>query len=175
MKKKKVIILIVLLTLISISLIALFNYKTYYYISQINKNINAGDVKLLNKYEDLKETLEKDFIENPGFGGTFYTNEKDSINIVFSGFPDVTKGYLLTDIEFSDSKYFLYGIKVGDNAAKASEIIKANGFHFVKNTNTYELMFKKDKISVSFEINVSQVIEKIKIKLQSTNKHNVVF
>lgn len=176
MNKKKILIMAAFILIIAVCIFIVLNIQTYYYINQINKSLNAGEFKLLTKVEDVRDTLEQQFVEHPGFGGRFYTNEGDGTVVVFSGFPDVTTyPYSLTRIEVKNIEYSLYDIHVGDNVDKATDVLKKKGFRRQESENKYHLTYAKSKIYIGLQLNEKDEITEINIQLQSTNRHNVVF
>lgn len=175
MGKKKFIFLVSIILFITLVSIVYLKGGTYYHITNANKHLDTGIIKLLIKEEDIKDMLEQKFTVIPGFGGKGYSNEVEGIEIDFSGFPDVLDNYVLTAIKTTNPKHAFYGIHPGDNADNATKNIMKNGFVKLESTDQHQYRYEKGKILVNLYVNSEAKIEKIIIHLQSTNKENVVF
>jgi hypothetical protein len=171
--KRKVVVYIIVIVLIIAGVLLSFKAFTYFYIAQANKHLNMGEIKLLEKEENIKAMLIVKFTPNPGFGLRGYISEKEGIEIRFSGFPDVIDKYVLTDIETTNPRHSFYDIHIGEDVDKAVEVLRKNGFRTSEKTGQYT--YKKDRLLVSIDVGSDNKIEKISIQLESTNRLRVVF
>lgn len=170
---KKAAIIFIFLIIIAITILIYLN--RYYYIKQANKNMQMNGLELLISESDIQYKLDKDFNVLGGFGGEFYDSKDGKMSIIFSGFPDVLDKWVLTDIKTSNSNCSFYGINIGDSFNKAEEILYDINFSEIETNREYIKTFKKRKLIVTFTITDHKKIKEMEIKLESTNKKNVVF
>lgn len=167
--KKKIVFLsiIILLIIIPIS----FKIRTKYTIYQANKNLDMGEIKLLNTIEDMQDILNQKFKRNPVVrGAAGYLNKEDEIEIIFEGFPkSPSRRVEITDISTKNPKYSFYNIHVGDNINNAYEILEKNGF---KRTDAAGI-YTKDRIRVIL-YNKDLKIEQIRILLSVKYKRGLI-
>lgn len=174
MHKKRYIVLIVVFISIIILIWQLLNTNDY--IMQANKNMDMHGLSLLIKEDTIKGLLNERFSSTGGFGCKPYSSESDAVEIVFSGFPDALDDYKLTGITTTNPDYHFYGIHIGDTAGAAMDILSKNDFSKQNmNVSKENVSFKKGKLYVSLTVDNESKITKISIKLESTNKKNVVF
>lgn len=170
---KKTVIIFILLFILIITI--LFYSSRYNYIKQANNNMQMNDLKLLMNEKDIQDKLNEEFHVLGGFGGEFYESKDGKMSIIFSGFPDVLDKWVLTDIKTSNSNCSLYGINIGDSFNKATEILYDINFSEINTNREHIKVFKKRKLIITFTITNEKKIKEIEIKLESTNKENVVF
>jgi hypothetical protein len=146
------------------------------YIYRANENIDVEGFKLLLELNSARNLLDKDFNFLGGFGCNPYESKNGDFRIIFSGFPDVTKGNKLTEIATTNPNHSFYGIHPGDDAQKAIDVLTAKGFHrlLTKDENSY-MEFGKRKLYVSINKTSDGKISEIRMRLKATNKRNVVF
>jgi hypothetical protein len=162
---------VILLILIICTLI----FYKYINVALANSQIEAAGLKLLNTETNLKDELSKNYSIQPGwFGANVYVNEKEGVQITFSGFPDVTSKWVLTAIETTNPKHSIYNIHVGDRISEAAKILKSKNYKSGENTNNH-FIFQRNRIKIILYVNMENKVEKIYIGLQSTNLQNVQF
>jgi hypothetical protein len=146
------------------------------YIYAANKNMDMDGWKLLAKRSSVTDLPNERYIETGGFGCDVFESEKDGVHIVFSGFPDVSDEYALTDIAVTNPSFHFYGVRVGDTAEKAEEVLTENGFRRIRlDSGKGALYFNKNKLTVLITADEASVITEIRVFLSQTNIRNIIF
>lgn len=145
------------------------------YIDKVNEKMDMGEFKLLMEPVSPQNMEAKGFLNTGGFGCLPYENKQLGLFVNFVGFPDVLDKYVLTQIETTNPNYHFYDINVGDDAKKAEDILKRNGFSQLDSKSITFIEFKKKSLIVSLMIDKNAKITEIKLHLPSTNKKGVVF
>jgi hypothetical protein len=146
------------------------------YIYAANENMDMDGWKLLTKRSSVTDLPNGSYTEIGGFGCDVFESEKDGVRIVFSGLPDVSNEYVLTDIAATNPSFHFYGVRVGDPAEKAEAIFKENGFMKTRLDSGGEaIYFSKKKLTVLLNADAESVITEIRIFLKQTNIKNIIF
>ena len=124
MKIRRKFLKIVVICLTALILLE-YAFSPYIDAYRINKNLNISDVKLLMTSSQVEEILGEG---NPigGFGAQFYEYDNSAVVIAYPW-----EGLLhgkVGQIDMSDPKYSICGIRPGDSSDKAKSILKEYGF-----------------------------------------------
>jgi hypothetical protein len=172
--KKVLLIVLGAAVLASAAVYQLFFSDSYIYA--VNQNMDMDGWKLLTKRSSVTDLPNERYKEIGGFGCDVYENEKDGIRIVFSGFPDASDKYALTDIAVTNPSFHFYGVRVGGAAEKAAAVLTENGFRRTRpDAGEGALYFNKNRLTVLVTANDASVITEIRIFLAETNIRNIVF
>jgi len=94
--------------------------------------------------------------------------------IIFDGFPDLSNSPKLTCLRIDNPKFFLFGIRVGDNITIVDSIMKENGYRRKQTDDDYE--YYKGKIDISFRLDrmdtgngIMKTIKAFRISIRSTD------
>ena len=139
-------------------------------VKELNQNSNLG-YNLLCLYEDdLIKRIKKECKE---YVGNYMSNDYygDGILWVFSGYPhDEVSDSFLTEINFTSTKYNIFGIKPGDNISNSKKILENMGFenkgHYIK--KGYTNVFSKGDLYITLttdydnELSQREVLKNVK-------------
>jgi len=97
--------------------------------------------------------------------------------ITVSGYPDVLDSYHVTGIDLLTPKYSVFGLRVGDTAQRAAEILKPEGYKPVPDVRGWEgTCYLKDGVAIYPEYAPGrETISGLTVYVQSTNVEDVVF
>lgn len=132
-KTKIYIIVIILIIIVSFSWYAFAPYIDSY---RVNENIEIAGVNLLMDISDVEKILGKGS-PTGGFGADYYGYDDYHITIAYplDGLLKNKAGW----IETSNSKYSIYGVRVGDSLENAKTVLEKHGFtQNQSNKNTFK-------------------------------------
>ncbi|MFC5402957.1 hypothetical protein [Cohnella soli] len=97
-------------------------------LDNINRNLISDGVQLNLKEEELTKLLgDGEYME--GFGGHMRKYASRSLNIGISGDQDNDFYGHVSQVDFSNPEFSIYGIKVGDPIEQSSSYIISKGYH----------------------------------------------
>lgn len=152
------------------------------YIQDLNDGFNGGFDDLNDGFNgdfDFGETAGRNarldnFVYEGGFGCYRLVSDDGLTSYSFSGFPDVLDDYCLTRFSTEDSKYKLWGISVGSNTSEAKAVLTEHGYELYDYFETSETcVYKLGKASIT--LSGADTVERLSIRLTSTNIQGVVF
>jgi len=169
---KKIILSLFALTLI---LMASCSNNATDAIDEVNKTMNLPFILALSE-KDLEYGDE--YERANGFGG--YTLRKDGLMFWVSGWPDVVDDYHVTEYRFTDDKYTVFNISVGNTLNDAVSIMEKNGYSRDKEEESFHgnsmyIFQKNEQVRISLQVNGDDQIAEIWVTAIATNKDNVVF
>lgn len=106
----------------------LLQNSQYFLAGQANRAIEAGGVKLMMPEAEAKEILGEPEAFLQGFGGYRLEYPGKGIALTFLDDMDTDFYHKVNQIEISDPKYSVYGIRVGDDAKSSLDKIFQKGF-----------------------------------------------
>lgn len=102
-----------------------------------------------------------------------YRLENEDVCIGFSGYPDVQDPYHVTDYWLQTPRYDLFGLRVGDTAGRAAEILKPRGY-LPAPKDGWSILYEKDGVFIRLEFGEGK-ISVLTVFVESTNVEGVVF
>lgn len=111
--------------------------------------------------------------ESWGFGCRGLHN--DDVYILLSGWPDVLDDYRVTDIHLLSPQYAIFGLRVGDAAERAAEVLEPRGYELVPDVRGWgDTYYIKDGVIIHLEYH-GETISDLTAYVQSTNVEDVDF
>jgi len=74
--------------------------------------------------------------------------QDEDASITISGYPDVHDDYHVTDIYLLTPKYSVFGLKVGDTAHRAAEVLKPEGYKLAPDERGWGTCYLKDGVAI---------------------------
>lgn len=125
---KKVITIFSIIVVVIFSIIVIYRYNQHILVWQANKKINVSGIKLMMTENEVKRIIGEEEVYIPGFGGYKLEYPSKGIFLTFLNDRDTDFYRKVNQIEVIDSKYEVFGIKVGDEFDKAVNILYKQGF-----------------------------------------------
>ena len=101
--------------------------------------------------------------------------ENPDIYLTLSGYPDVMDPYHITGCHLRTARYSLFGLRVGDERARAREVLEPWGYRSVPGGSAWaDACYEKDGITIQFDFREGKVFF-IMVSVESTNIEGVVF
>ncbi|MDE7261121.1 MAG: hypothetical protein K2N78_03530 [Oscillospiraceae bacterium] len=139
-------------------------------IGQLNRNSDLPFSLILPETElgDVSA-----YSRGGGWGCWSLFNE--DADITLSGWPDVLDSYCVTDIRLRTAKYSVFGLRVGDTAARAGELLEPKGYELVPDVRGWgDAYYLKDGVIIHLELSGEEITE-LTVYVQSTNLEGVDF
>lgn len=134
----------------------------------------------LNENSDLPFTLalpETELGDTGGYrrsqGWGCYSLENEDVWIGLSGYPDVLDSYHVKECTLRSSRYSVFGLRVGDTAGQAAEILKPRGYRPAPKDG-WSILYEKDGVFIQLEFEDGK-ISVLTVFVESTNVEGVVF
>lgn len=150
------------------------------YLDELNRNINVGSLQLLTTIEGNIEK-NSNYIEDGGFGARYFYQIDGEFSFVYSGYPDVLDSYRLTEIHVKSMNHSIFGTTIGNESVDVQNAMNSFGYKqsthgpdFHGSSQSY-IYFIKGKIGITYYLKENNIVESILIRLETTNKDNVVF
>jgi len=141
-------------------------------IKEVMENSNL-DFKLTEDDENLDYSDKYEKAE--GFGCYSLLSEDGLTRYTVSGYPDCLDEYKLTGFLTYDSKYSVFGFRVGDDPDSAITILEERSYKKVEEKSSLTtFVYKKGKVFIQVFAENDE-IKSISIYLDISNKKNVVF
>ena len=120
----------------------------------------------------------EEYVRDEGFGCC--TLRKDGLVIWISGWPDVIDPYHVTKYIFTDDKYNVFDISVGDALDDAATVLMACGYSWNEEDHAQhdcrDSAFEKQKqVRITLRVDENDVVYEICITAIATNKDDIVF
>jgi len=124
-KRAKTIISIIVVVILCITV---YRYNQYILVWHANKKINVSGIKLMMPENEVKRIIGEEGEYIPGFGGYKLHYQSKGIFLSFLNDRDTDFYHKVNRIEVTDSKYEVFGIKIGDEFNKAADALYKQGF-----------------------------------------------
>lgn len=158
---KKIITIFSIIVVVILSGIIIYRYNQYILVWHANKKINVSGIKLMMTESEVKRIIGGEEAYIPGFGGYKLEYPSSGIFLTFLNDRDTDFYHKVNKIEVIDSKYEVFGIKVGDEFDKAVNILYKQGFAQGKDvflnywkTNMYIVLDKNHNLVQKITIGV---------------------
>lgn len=125
---KKVVTIFPIIVVVIFSVFMIYRYNQYIMVWQANNKINVSGIKLMMTENEVKRIIGEEEVYISGFGGYKLEYLSKGIFLTFLNDKDTDFYCKVNQIEVIDSKYEVFGIKVGDEFDKAVNIIYKQGF-----------------------------------------------
>ena len=167
---KKIIVSICVLTLVFVSSCS---HNAIDAIAEVNKNMNLpfsltlteGDLEYGDEFEWQK-----------AFG--CYILEGEGIQVWVGGWPDLHDDYHVNEYRFTDNKYHIFGISVGNAIGDAASVLENHGYTRDKEAEGLYggYIYQKNKqVRISLRVDKDDNIYEIWVTAITTNKDNIIF
>lgn len=109
-----------------------------------------------------------------GFGCRGIYN--DDVDVTLSGWPDVQDSYHVTDMHLLSPRYSILGLRVGDAAKSAEELLKSMGYKPLPEVmrGWGDTCYTRDGVIINLEYQ-GETISGLTVYVQSTNVEDVDF
>ncbi len=103
--------------------------------------------------------------------------QDEDARITISGYPDVLDDYHVTDIDLLTPKYSVFGLRVGDTAQRAAEVLEPEGYKLVPDVRGWEgTCYLKDGVAIYPDYGQDQeTISGLTVYVLCTNVEDVDF
>ena len=108
-----------------------------------------------------------------GEGWGCYSLENEDIWICLGGYPDVQDPYHVTDCILQTPRYSVFGLRVGDTAGQAAEILKPRGYRPAPKDG-WSILYEKDGVFIRLKFDEGK-ISALTVFVESTNVEDVDF
>lgn len=99
----------------------------------------------------------------------------DDVDVTLSGWPDVLDSYHVTDMHLLSPRYSVLGLRVGDAAERAAEVLEPRGYELVPDVRGWgDTYYIKDGVIIHLEYH-GETISDLTAYVQSTNVEDVDF
>ena len=121
---------------------------------------------------ELGDTGGYDRLEGYGCWGI----HNDDVNITLSGWPDVLDSYHVTGMRLLSPRYSVLGLRVGDAAERAEELLESMGYEPLPEVvrGSGDTCYTRDGVLINLEYQ-GETISGLTVYVQSTNVEDVYF
>ena len=157
--------MIIIGVLLSVGLIC--RYSQYILAWQVNQKINVGGIRLMMSEDEVKRQMGEAEEYLPGFGCYRLNYTTKGLFLTFLEDRDTNFYHKVNEIEINDPAYEVFGVRVGDDFDKSTEIMDSHGLRKEANGS---LEYKKASMYIRLdrlEGKVSKIIIGIHDRISS--------